>query len=108
MTKILKIAAITALLGASASASAWWGGPGSSSFMDDFFGDGAGDFNFSMNTSTHGWGRSRYFDNYGYGYGPYAYGPYGYSVPYGVVAPYGVAQAPVTAPAPVAPNTTNR
>ncbi len=54
MSKILKIAAATALIAASASASAFWGGgpwggyPGSSSWMDDFMGDGYGDFNMSM------------------------------------------------------------
>jgi len=42
MNKILKIAAATALIAASASASAWWGNP-VSSFTDEFFGDGAAD-----------------------------------------------------------------
>lgn len=98
MTKITKIVAITALLGASASASAWWGGPGSTSWFDDFMGDGWGDFNMNMSTQTHGWGRGR---GYGYNYyGPYGY-PYGvpYAAPYG--APYGV--APIAPVAPVAP-----
>jgi len=73
MNKFSKIAAVAALIGVSASASAWWG-PGSSttSFMDEFFGDGAGDFNMNMNTSTRGWGRG-----YGRGYDYYGYGPYG-------------------------------
>ena len=98
MKKIVKITAIATLLGASASASAWWGGPGYGSFMDDFFGDGFGDFNMSANTSTRGWGRG-YGHNY---YAPYyGYAPYGYGVPYGYgaapVAP--VAQAPVAATA---------
>ena len=62
MTKILKIAAATALIAASASASAFWGGgpwggyPGSSSWMDDFMGDGYGDFNMSMSGGGHGRG----------------------------------------------------
>ena len=78
MTKTLKIAAVAAMLAASASASAWWVGgpwggyPGSSSWMDDFFGDGYGDFNMSMSGGGHGRGYNRY---YGYGY-PY-YGGYG-------------------------------
>ena len=98
MNKFSKIAAVAALIGVSASASAWWG-PGSSttSFMDEFFGDGAGDFNMNMNTSTRGWGRG-----YGRGYDYYGYGPYGYGAPYGYPAPYGVALttpvAPVQAP----------
>ena len=97
MNNLVKITAIAALLSASATASAWWGGPGSTSFMDEFFGDGAGDFNMNMNTSTRGWGR-------GYGHNAYTpyygYAPYGYGAPYGYAAPVPpVAQAPV---APVA------
>ena len=102
MNKIAKIAAATALVAASASASAWWGGP-MSSFTDEFFGDGnadgAFDMSFSANANTRASGR-------GYGYGqnryynaPYAYGPYGYGHPYAPVAPVApaapVAQAPV-------------
>lgn len=100
MNKIIKIAAATALIAASASASAWWGGP-FTTFTDEFFGDGVADgtFDMNMNASTRTFGR-------GYGYnryvdGPYAYGPYGY--PYAPVAPVAplapvapVAQAPVT------------
>jgi hypothetical protein len=105
MTKIIKITAVAAMLAASASASAWWGGgpwggyPGSSSWMDDFMGDGYGDFNMSMSGGGHGRGYNRY-NSY---YGPYGYGaPYGYGVPYGGYgAPYGYGYgAPV---APVAP-----
>ena len=93
MNNLIKITAIAALLGASASASAWWGGPGSTSFMDEFFGDGAGDFNMSMNTSTRGWGRGHGYNYYAPYYG---YAPYGYAAPYG----YGVAPvAPVAEPA---------
>ncbi len=90
MNKIAKIAAATALIAASASASAWWGGP-FNSFSDQFFGDGAGDFNMNMSANTHTSGRG-YGWNRSY-YGPYAYGPHGY--PYAPVAP--VAQAPATA-----------
>ena len=94
MNKIVKITAIAALLGASASASAWWGGPGSSSWGDNFFGDGFGDFNMSMNTRASGWGRGHGYNHYAPHYGPYAYGPYGYGAPYGV--------APIAPVAPVA------
>ena len=101
MNKIAKIAAATALVAASASASAWWGGP-MSSFTDEFFGDGnadgAFDMSFSANANTRASGR-------GYGYGqnryynaPYAYGPYGYGHPYAPIAPVApaapIAQAP--------------
>jgi hypothetical protein len=92
MTKTTKIAAITALLAVSASASAWWGGPGYSNWADDFFGDGFGDFNMNMNTSTQGWGR-------GYGYNSYA--PYYYGAPYAYGTPYAAPIAPVAATAPV-------
>jgi len=99
MNKIIKIAAATALVAASASASAWWGGP-MTSFTDEFFGDGAADgaFNMHANANAHAYGRGN-----GYGYNryyqaPYAYGPYGY--PVAPVAP--IAQSPVVqAPAPV-------
>ena len=76
MTKIAKIAAIAAMLGVSASASAWWGGgpwggwPGGSSWGDDWFGDGWGDFNMSMSGGGHGRGWNRY-NSY---YGPYGWG----------------------------------
>ena len=38
MKKIATAAAIAAMLGASATANAWWGGTGDRSWMDDFFG----------------------------------------------------------------------
>ena len=89
MKTIVRTTAIAALLAASASASAWWGGPGWSNWGDDFFGDGFGDFNMSMNTHTSGWGRGHGYNSYAPYYAPYAYGPYGYGAPYGVapVAP---------------------
>ena len=106
MKKIAAIAAVTGLL-AAGSASAWWGGgpwggyPGSSSWMDDFFGDGYGDFNMSMSGGGHGRGWNRYNSYYGpWGYGPYGYGGYpgyGYGAPYGY--PYA---APVAPQAPAA------
>ena len=64
---------------ASASASAFWGGgpwggyPGSSSWMDDFMGDGYGDFNMSMSGGGHGRGWNRY-NSWN---GPWWGGPYG-------------------------------
>ncbi len=94
MNNIVKITAVAALLGASASASAWWGGPGWSNWADEFFGDGFGDFNMNMNTHTSGWGRGNGYNYYAPYYAPYAYGPYGYGAPYGV--------APVAPVAPVA------
>ncbi len=98
MNKIFKIAAATALIAVSASASAWWGNP-VSTFADEFFGDGAanGDFNFNMNANadTRAYGRG-YHNYYGapYGHGPYGYAPYGYAPvpPMAPVAP--IAQAP--------------
>ena len=103
MKKIATAAAIAALLGASATASAWWGGPwggspwgggyGDRNWMNDMFGDGM--FDMNMNASGRGSGYNRFYDRGYYGYGPYGYGaPYGYGVPY--AAPYG-------APAMVAP-----
>ncbi len=53
MNKIIKIAAATALIAASASASAWWGNP-VSSFTDEFFGDdtnGTDIYNLASNGS---------------------------------------------------------
>jgi len=43
MKKLATAAAIAALLGVSASASAFWGGPGSGSGMNDWFSDMFGD-----------------------------------------------------------------
>jgi len=93
MNNLLRIATASALIVASASASAWWGGP-VNNFADEFFGDGVADgsFNMSMNANTHtsgrGYGYNRYYS------GPYGYGPYAY--PYAPVAPVApVAQAPV-------------
>lgn len=72
--KILQAAAAAALIATSASASAWWGNNGN--FMDDFFGDAAGDFDFSFNMSARGNGYGRgyndYRDYYGYGAPVYA------------------------------------
>ncbi len=105
MNKLVSAVALAALLGASASANAWWGGPGGwgdRSFMDDFFGDGWGDFNMNMSGGGRGWGRgyNRYNDYYGYG--PYGWGaPYAYGAPYGYGAPYAYPYA-----APVAPQST--
>ncbi len=97
MNKIVKIATATALIAASATASAWWGGP-MSSFTDEFFGDGVGNGDFNMNMSanadTQAYGRG-YSNNRYYGYdAPYGYGPYGYAplAPLAPVAP--IAQAP--------------
>ena len=93
MSNILKVAAATALIAVSASASAWWGGP-VSSWADDFFGDGVGDFDMNMSASGHGFSRGYGYDRsyYGpYAYGPYAYAPYAYGYPGAPVAP----QAPV-------------
>ena len=96
MNKIVRIVSLAALLGASVSASAWWGGPwggpwggwpGSSGWGDDWFGNGWGDFSMSMSFGGRGWGRNRYYDHYGpwwggpYGYGVYLYGGYPYAVP---------------------------
>ena len=71
---IVKAATAAALIATSASASAWWGNNGN--FMDDFFGDAAGDFDFSFNMRAHGNGYGRgyngYRDYYGYGAPVYA------------------------------------
>jgi hypothetical protein len=106
MKKLATAAAVAALLGVSASASAWWGGPGWGNSHDDWwsdmFGDGWGDFNMNMSGGGRGWGRgyNRWRDYYGYGPywgGPYGGGPWGY-------APYGYPYAPYAAPAaPAAP-----
>jgi len=89
MNRFSKLALAAALVGASASASAWWGGP-FSSWGDDFFGDGWGDFSLNVSGGGHGWGRgyNRYYDYYGPYWG--GYGPYGYGAPF---APYGFAPA---------------
>jgi hypothetical protein len=102
MKKLATAVAIAALLGVSASASAFWGGGpwgnngygndgwGNNNMMNDMFGngDGYGDFSMNMGGGGRGYGRgnNRYYDSYSNGYGPYGYGaPYGYA-PYG--APY--------------------
>ena len=102
MKKIATAAAIAALLGASATANAWWGGSpwgghGDRSWMDDFFGDGM--FDFNMSASGRGSGYNRWSDRGHYGYGPYGYGyPYGgYATPYG--HPYAAAPVAPAAPA---------
>lgn len=111
MKKIAAVAAIAGLMTVG-SASAWWGGgpwggyPGSSSFMDDFWGDGYGDFNMNMS----GGGRGRGWNRYNSYYGPWGYGaPYGYGMPYGggYGAPYGYPSyaAPGVPAAPAAPAT---
>lgn len=110
MNKVFKVLVISVLLGASTSASAWWGGPyngygpynnwgnwgnwGPWSGFGDGSGDGAFDMSFSgkARSDVHGSGR-------GYGYGGYPY--YGYPYrggPWGA-APYGYA-APVAPAAP--------
>lgn len=102
MNKLATAAALAALLGASASANAWWGGPGGwgdRNFMNDFFGDGSGDFSMNMSGGGRGSGRgyNRYNDTYGYG--PYGWGaPYGYGAPYG--NPYAAPVPPVAAATP--------
>jgi hypothetical protein len=93
MNKIVKLATAATFVAASASASAFWGGP-FNSFADDFFGNGMGDGNgdFSMNmnananthTTARGYGYNRY-----YGYNA----PY-YGVPYGYAPMAPVAQVP--------------
>ena len=117
MTKITKIAAITALLSASASASAFWGGPGVGSWGDEFFGDGWGDFNMNMSGGGYGRGRGygygRHYPYYGgwggpyggYGgpWGGYGGGPYGgYGGPYGGYGGYPYAAPMVVPQAPAA------
>lgn len=90
--KTIKVAAVAGLLGlaAAGTASAWWGdGPG----WSRGWGDGFGDFDFSMRGRAHGWG-----DYYDY-YGPWW--AYPYYAPY--AAPYGPYGAPYAPPAPVAP-----
>ena len=109
MKKIATAAAIAALLGASATASAWWGGPwggspwgggyGDRNWMNDMFGDGM--FDMNMNASGRGSGYNRFYDRGYYGYGPYGYGaPYGYGgYPYGGGYPYAAPYAAPVAPA---------
>ena len=71
---------------ASASASAWWGGP-FNTITDDLFGDSWGALDMNLNVGTHTSGRgSGWNHNYS---GPYAYGPYGYTL-----YPPAVPQAP--------------
>jgi hypothetical protein len=116
MNTLIKTVAAVSLVAASASASAWWSGPGSygnNGFgdmfgMGDTFGDmfGDGNFNMNMNSSanTRAWGR-------GYGRGYERVSGYGYGAPYyGYGAPYGYAPhaatpyaAPVAPQAPAAP-----
>ncbi len=84
MNKIIKIVAVSALLGASASANAWWGnGPWSNMW------DGAGNGDFSMNMSFSGRadGRGYGYQAPYYGYAPYGYAPYGYPAPVAAVTP---------------------
>ena len=111
MKKIATAAAIAALLGVSATASAQWGGApwggspwgggyGDRNWMNDMFSDGA--FDMNMNASGRGSGYNRFYDRGYYGYGPYGYGaPYGYGGGY----PYYGGGHPYAAPygAPVAP-----
>jgi hypothetical protein len=108
LSKAVGIATVVAAAGLAAqSAQAWWGGgpwggwPGSSSWADDWFGDGWGDFNMSMSGGGRGWGRNRYYDHYGPWWGgPYGYGGYpgwgGWGGPYGVPYAAPVAPAPAT------------
>jgi hypothetical protein len=103
--KKLATAAVAALLGASATANAWWGGPwggyGDRSWMDDFFGDGM--FDFNMNASGRGSGYNRWYDRGYYGYGPYGWGGpwggYGGYPYYGGGYPYAYPYAAPVAPA---------
>jgi len=76
MKKLATAAAIAALLGASATASAWWGGPWGGSP----WGGGYGDrnwmndiFDMNMNASGRGSGHNRFYDRRYYGYGPFNY-----------------------------------
>ena len=110
-SKALGVAAIAASAMTIGSAHAWWGGgpwggyPGGGSWMDDWFGDGYGDFNMSMSGGGHGRGWNRYNSYYGpYGWGgPYGYGGYpGYG--WGGYPGYGYG-VPVAPAAPAAPAT---
>jgi hypothetical protein len=106
MHKIIKAAAVTALVLSSASAFAWGNGPYDSfsngftdvanQFFGDGYGDGNADFNMNMNTSAsgngRGWGRG--YDRF-QGYNGYGYAPY-YAYPYAPVAMGGAPQAPVS------------
>ena len=83
MSRLSKLTAAVLLAGASASASAWWGGP-FSSWAEDFFGDIGFSFNFSMSGTGRGVGRA-----YDY-YGPYAYPYEGVPVPAQGYAPAGL------------------
>ncbi len=85
MKKISKVLAAMAILGTSATASAWWGGPFNG--LGNGFGNGSGDFNFGFsarsNVAARGYGNG---NGYGYnapyyGYAPYGYAPYGYAPP---------------------------
>jgi hypothetical protein len=64
MKKLATAAAIAALLGVSATASAFWGGGpwgndgwgnNSNNWMNDMFGDGSGDFSMSMSGGGRGY-----------------------------------------------------
>ena len=76
---------IAALLTASSSSCAFWGGPAGGNWFEDFMGGGFCDF--GLNTGGRSGNRER---GYGYrGYGPY---PGGYVYPYtDHRAPYGTA-----------------
>ena len=84
MNKISKIATATALVVASAGASAWWGPM--TTFSDEFFGNGDGvgngDFNMAMNANANSQAFTR-----GYGYNRYYHAPYYYGYPVAPVAP---------------------
>jgi hypothetical protein len=106
MHKIIKAAAVTALILSSASAFAWGNGPYDSfsngftdvanQFFGDGYGDGNADFNMNMATSASGSGRGwgRGYDRF-QGYNGYGYAPY-YAYPYAPVAMGGAPQAPVS------------
>ena len=109
MRKFSKVLGAAAIAGAAmtvGTAHAWWGGgpwggyPGSSSWGDNWFGDGYGDFNMSMSGGGHGRGWNRYNSYYGPwgypggwggypgGYGGYPYrGGYPYAAPAAPAAP---------------------
>jgi len=118
MRKLINTAAAVALITVSASASAWWSGPGSygnngvgdmfgmGDTFSDMFGDGNFDMNMNSSASSRAWGRG-YGRGYerlsGYGYGA-PYYAHGYGAPY-AYAPYAGAPyaAPLAPQAPVAP-----
>ncbi len=105
MKNVMKAAAVVALLGVSASASAWWGpgygGPGyGNSGWGDMFGDGFGDMDFSMSARGSGTG-----SGYGRGYGYGSRYPYwgGYGAPYRLRCPLRLRRLPVRPGCSVAP-----